>query len=48
MTDHQLFIDGAFCDAASGETFESIDPSTGACLSTSRVTRGAAATAGST
>jgi aldehyde dehydrogenase (NAD+) len=34
MTDYQLFIDGAFCDAASGETFESIDPSTGASLGT--------------
>jgi aldehyde dehydrogenase (NAD+) len=29
MADYQLFIYGEFCDAASGDTFESIDPSTG-------------------
>jgi aldehyde dehydrogenase (NAD+) len=34
MADFQLFIDGAFTDAASGDTFESIDPSTGESLGT--------------
>src|SRR5687767_2624366 len=34
MSDFQLFIDGAFCEAASGETFESIDPSTGEAIGT--------------
>jgi aldehyde dehydrogenase (NAD+) len=29
VTDFKLFIDGEFCDAASGETFETIDPATG-------------------
>ena len=34
MSTFQLFIDGAFCEAASGETFESIDPSTGESIGT--------------
>ena len=34
MSDFQLFIDGEFCEAASGETFESIDPSTGESIGT--------------
>ena len=34
MADHQLFIDGAFCDAASGEVFETLDPATGTSLGT--------------
>jgi aldehyde dehydrogenase (NAD+) len=34
MADFQLFIDGAFCDAESGETFDTIDPSTGESLGT--------------
>ncbi|MDQ3709082.1 MAG: aldehyde dehydrogenase family protein, partial [Actinomycetota bacterium] len=29
MSDFQLFIDGQFCEAASGETFSTLDPSTG-------------------
>lgn len=29
MADYQLYIDGEFCDAASGETFETHDPATG-------------------
>ena len=29
MTDVKMFIDGEFCDAASGETFETINPGTG-------------------
>lgn len=28
MADHQLFIDGEYCDAASGETFTSYEPAT--------------------
>jgi acyl-CoA reductase-like NAD-dependent aldehyde dehydrogenase len=28
MADHQLFIDGEYCDAASGETFTTYDPAT--------------------
>jgi acyl-CoA reductase-like NAD-dependent aldehyde dehydrogenase len=32
MADFKLFIDGAFTDAASGETFESVDPSTGEAI----------------
>ena len=27
--DYQLFIDGQLMDAAAGETFETVDPSTG-------------------
>ena len=34
MADYQLFINGEFCDAASGDTFESIDPSTGESVGT--------------
>jgi aldehyde dehydrogenase (NAD+) len=34
MADFKLFIDGEFCDAASGETFDTIDPSTGESLGT--------------
>lgn len=34
MADYQLFIDGEFTDAASQETFETIDPSTGESLGT--------------
>ena len=34
MSDYQLFIAGEFCEAASGETFESIDPSTGESIGT--------------
>ena len=29
MEQYKLFIDGEFVDAASGETFESIDPGSG-------------------
>lgn len=32
MADYQLFIDGEYCDAASGETFTSYEPATGAKL----------------
>jgi aldehyde dehydrogenase (NAD+) len=34
MSDYQLFIDGEFCEAADGRTFETIDPSTGESLGT--------------
>ena len=34
MAEFQLFVDGAFRDAASGETFESLDPSTGERVAT--------------
>ena len=34
MSDFQLFIAGEFCESASGETFESIDPSTGEAIGT--------------
>jgi aldehyde dehydrogenase (NAD+) len=34
MSDFQLFIDGEYCEAASGETFESLDPSTGEVVGT--------------
>ena len=34
MADHELFIDGAYCDAASGDVFETLDPATGASLGT--------------
>ena len=34
MSDFQLFIDGQYCEAASGETFETIDPSTGEAIGT--------------
>jgi aldehyde dehydrogenase (NAD+) len=34
MSDYQLFIDGAFVEAASGATFESINPSTGEAVGT--------------
>jgi aldehyde dehydrogenase (NAD+) len=34
MADYQLFIDGEYCDAADGRTFETIDPSTGESLGT--------------
>ena len=34
MADFKLFIDGKFCDAASGETFESVDPATGEAIGT--------------
>jgi len=33
-----LFINGEFCDAASGKTFESINPATGAVESVPRHT----------
>ncbi len=32
MAEHQLFIDGEYCDAASGETFATYEPATGAKL----------------
>jgi acyl-CoA reductase-like NAD-dependent aldehyde dehydrogenase len=38
VPEHKLFIDGAFVDAASGETFETTDPSTGEVIA--RVARG--------
>ncbi len=34
MRDCRLFIDGEFCDAAGGETYESINPATGRPLAT--------------
>ena len=34
MADFRLFIDGAFRDAASGETFQTLDPSTGEAVAT--------------
>jgi len=34
MSDFQLFIDGQFCEAASGETFSTLDPSTGEPIGT--------------
>jgi aldehyde dehydrogenase (NAD+) len=34
MSDFQLFIAGEFCEAASGETFETLDPSTGESIGT--------------
>ena len=34
MSDYQLFINGEFTEAASGETFESVDPSTGEAIGT--------------
>ena len=34
MSDFQLFINGEFCEAASGETFETLDPSTGEAIGT--------------
>jgi aldehyde dehydrogenase (NAD+) len=34
MADYQLFIDGEFCEAADGRTFDAIDPSTGESLGT--------------
>ncbi len=34
MSDFQLFIDGQFTEAASGATFESVDPSTGGSVGT--------------
>ncbi len=34
MSDFQLFIDGEFCEAASGDTFETLDPSTGESVGT--------------
>ncbi|HWH31284.1 MAG TPA: aldehyde dehydrogenase family protein [Egibacteraceae bacterium] len=34
MADYRLFIDGEFRDAASGETFQTLDPSTGESLGT--------------
>src|SRR5664280_590189 len=43
MDAYQLFIDGDFVDALSGETFESIDPGTGAVIA--RVARAGAADA---
>ena len=32
MDAYKLFIDGDFVDAQSGETFESVDPGTGAVI----------------
>jgi aldehyde dehydrogenase (NAD+) len=34
MSHYQLFIDGQFCEAASGETFATLDPSTGESIGT--------------
>jgi aldehyde dehydrogenase (NAD+) len=34
MTDFPLFIDGTYCEAADGATFETLDPSTGESLGT--------------
>ena len=34
MSDFKLFIAGEYCESASGETFESIDPSTGESIGT--------------
>jgi aldehyde dehydrogenase (NAD+) len=34
MSDYQLFINGQYCEAVSGETFATLDPSTGESLGT--------------
>jgi acyl-CoA reductase-like NAD-dependent aldehyde dehydrogenase len=43
MDAYKLFIDGGFVDAQSGETFESLDPGTGAVIA--RVARAGTADA---